>query len=226
MRGNTGQMVGLVAPLIFVWIMSRGLFGSHPAYLLPAAMGYAILGPMAAVYNIFGPEGPGVQLYLLAPVRMRDVLLAKNLASLALLSLEAAVAWLITVRTSAASIPALTQLAALLWLLFVLSANLALGTLRSIQSPRKFMPGQSRQMRSAPTSRTSALLVLGVVAVSLLIHIPVTRLSRHLHEPWLGVWVFGALALIGLAAYAALLSNVEVLVQRNRDVLERELCGV
>ena len=27
MRGNTGQLIGLVTPLIFVWIMSRGLFG-------------------------------------------------------------------------------------------------------------------------------------------------------------------------------------------------------
>jgi len=226
MRGNTGQLIGLVTPLIFVWIMSRGLFGHHPAYMLPGAVGYAILTPMAAVYNIFGPEGPGIQLYLLAPVRMRDVLLAKNIASTALLSAEAALAWLITVKASTTPIPAATQLGTLLWLVFVLAINLALGTLRSIQSPRKFMPGQTRQVRSAPTSRTSALLVLAVVTASLMLQIPVTRLSRNLHQPWLGVWIFGGLAIAGLAGYVVLLSNVDTLVQRNRDVLEKELCGV
>lgn len=226
MRGNTGQLMGLLTPLIFVWIMSRGIFATHSAYLLPAAVGYAILGPMAAVYNIFGPEGPGVQLYLLAPVRMRDVLLAKNLASLALLSAEAAVAWMIALKTTVTPVPILSQIAASLWLVFVLAINLSLGTLRSIQAPRKFMPGQARQMRSAPTNRTSGLLVLAVVAGSLLLQVPVMRLSRHLHQPWLGVWVFGVLALAGVAGYAAMLRNIDTLVLRNRDVLEQELCGV
>jgi ABC-2 type transport system permease protein len=226
MRGNTGQLMGLLTPLIFVWIMSRGIFAAHSAYLLPSAVGYAILGPMAAVYNIFGPEGPGVQLYLIAPVRMRDVLLAKNLASLSLLCVEAAVAWMIAVKTSVAQVSLLSQIAALLWLVFVLAINLSLGTLRSIQAPRKFMPGQARKMRSAPTSRTSGLLVLAVVAGSLVLQVPVMRLSRHWHEPWLAVWVFGVLALAGVAGYVTMLKNVDGLVLRNRDVLEQELCGV
>jgi hypothetical protein len=117
-------------------------------------------------------------------------------------------------------------LAVLLWLTFVLAINLGLGTLRSIQSPRKFMPGQSRQMRSAPASRTSALLVLSVVSASLLVQIPVTRLSRSLHQPWLPIWVYAVLALAALAGYALVLANVDALVARNRDVLEHELCGV
>ena len=225
-RSNTGQLVGLATPLIFVWLMGHGLFGRHPSYLLTAGVGYAILTPMAAVYNVFGPEGAGVQLYLLAPVRMRDVLLAKNIASALLLSAEAALAWIITVKSSSAPIPVLTQLAVLLWLVFVLAINLGLGTLRSIQSPRKFMPGQTRQMRSAPASRTSALLVLGLVSASMLVQIPVTRLSRSLHQPWLPIWVYAVLALAALAGYALMLANVDALVERNRDVLEHELCGV
>jgi ABC-2 type transport system permease protein len=225
-RSNTGQLMGLLTPLIFVVILSRGMFARHPAYLLPGAVGYAMLAPLAAVYNIFGPEGPGVQMYLLAPVRMRDVVLAKNLASLALLSAEGALAWGIAVSMSAVRIPAVTQIGALLWVVFVLAVNLALGTLRSIQSPRKFMPGQTRQMRSAPTSRTSGLLVLAVVMGSLLLQLPVTRLARHLHAPWLAVGIFGVLAGVGLAAYALMLRNVDALVLRNRDVIEQELCGV
>jgi ABC-2 type transport system permease protein len=167
-----------------------------------------------------------VQMYLLAPVRMRDVVLAKNLASLALLTLEGALAWTIAVRMTTVAVPVPTQISALLWIVFVLAVNLSLGTVRSIQSPRKFMPGQMRQARSAPASRTSALLVLAVVLASLLLQVPVTRVSRHLHQPWLAVWIFGVLALCGVAGYLVMLRNVDALVQRNRDVLEQELCGV
>jgi len=225
-RGNTGQLMGMLTPLIFVWIMSRGMFARHPAYLLPSAVGYAILGPMAAVYNVFGPEGPGVQMYLLAPVRLRDVVLAKNLASVTLLAIEGAVAWAIALSMSAAPVPASTQVAALLWVVFVLAVNLALGTLRSIQAPRKFMPGQQRQMRAAPTNRTSALLVLSVVMGSLLLQVPVMRLARHMGEPWLAAGIFAVLAAAGVAGYMAMLRNVDALVLRNRDVIEQELCGV
>jgi hypothetical protein len=68
--------------------------------------------------------------------------------------------------------------------------------------------------------------VLAVVAGSLVLQVPVMRLSRHWHEPWLAVWVFGVLALAGIAGYVTMLKNVDGLVLRNRDVLEQELCGV
>jgi len=167
-----------------------------------------------------------VQMYLLAPVRLRDVVLAKNLASVTLLALEGAVAWAIALSMSAAPVPASTQVAALLWVVFVLAVNLALGTLRSIQAPRKFMPGQQRQMRAAPTNRTSALLVLSVVMGSLLLQVPVMRLARHMGEPWLAAGIFAVLAAAGVAGYMAMLRNVDALVLRNRDVIEQELCGV
>jgi ABC-2 type transport system permease protein len=225
-RSNSGQLMAMLTPLIFVWIMSRGMFARHPAYLLPSAVGYAILGPMAAVYNVFGQEGAGVQLYLFAPVRMRDVVLAKNLASLTLLGFEAAVAWVIALSMSVVRVPVSTQVAALLWVVFVLAVNLTLGTVRSIQSPRKMMTAQARQLRSAPASRTSALLVLAVVLASMLLQVPVMRLSRHLHAPWLGAGIFAVLALAGIAAYVMMLRNVDALMLRNRDVIEQELCGV
>ena len=225
-RGNSAQLMGLLTPLIFVVILSRGMFAHHPAYLLPGAVGYAILGPLAAVYNIFGPDGAGVQMYLLAPVRVRDVVLAKNVASLLLLSVEAALAWTLAVCLSHAPIPAASQVGSLLWLVFVLAINLALGTLRSIQAPSKFVPGQSRKMRAAPTNRTSALLVLAVVIVSILAVVPVVWVGRHFHAPWLPISIFAALAALGVAAYALLLHNVDALMLRHRDVLEQELCGV
>lgn len=225
-RSNTGQLMGLLTPLIFVWIMSRGSFASHPSYLLSGAVGYAILGPMGTAYNVFGPEGAGVQLYLLAPVRMRDVVLAKNIATALVLTAEATLAWAIAASSSRLPIAPATQLATVLWLLFVLLMNLTAGTFRSIRAPRKFIAGQSSQMRSAPTGRTSALLAVALVIGSMLLQIPVLRLSRFLQLPWLSAWIFGALAMAGAAAYMLFLRKVDALVLRNRDLLEQELCGV
>ncbi len=80
-RGNSTQLIGLITPLIFIVILNRGIFAQHPAYFLPGAIAYVLLGVLAGLYNIFGADGLGVQIYLLAPVRMRDVIVAKNLAA-------------------------------------------------------------------------------------------------------------------------------------------------
>jgi hypothetical protein len=102
--------------------------------------------------------------------------------------------------------------------------NLTLGTVRSIQSPRRFVPGQVRQRRGTPTNSTSALLILLVLLGSLALQFPVTMISRHLNVPWLGVWIFAPLAAAALGAYALLLRNVDRLILAHRDVLAEELC--
>ncbi len=77
-RGNGSQLIGLLTPLIFVVILNR-TFAQRPAYFLPGAIAYVLIAVLAGLYNIFGADGLGVQIYLLAPVRMRDVIVAKNL---------------------------------------------------------------------------------------------------------------------------------------------------
>jgi hypothetical protein len=110
-----------------------------------------------------------------------------------------------------------------LWLVFVIGANLTVGTLRSIQAPRRFIPGQTRQMRT-PTNRTSSLLVLGLLFCSILLQIPVTFLSRHYGHPWLPVVIFGPLAAVAIATYALLLRRADELIHRYRDIFAEELC--
>jgi hypothetical protein len=104
--------------------------------------------------------------------------------------------------------------------------NLAIGTLRSIQAPRHFVPGQGRQLRATPTNRTSALLVLAVLFGSMLLQIPVTMASSYFKQPWLPAWVFGPLAVAAVFAYALMLHNAERLTHAHRDVLAEELCKV
>jgi ABC-2 type transport system permease protein len=225
LRGNGNQLVSMLTPLIFVFILSRGMLARHPSFLLSGSVGYALMGPLATLYNIFGTDGAGVQLYLLAPVRLRDVIVAKNIASLGVLLVEAILAWIIVFVLATAPIPLAVQLSAMFWVIFVVVANLTLGTLRSIQSPRKFVPGKTPQMRTPAASRTTGLLVLALLLGSLLLEVPVTLLSRHFHNQWLGVLIFAPLAAAAVAAYAVLLQRTDQLVLINRDTFAEELCS-
>ncbi len=223
-RGNSSQMIGLVMPLIFVVILNRGQLAAHPALFLPGAIAYVMLGALAGLYNIFGADGRGVQVYLLAPVRMRDVIVAKNIAGLVLVLTEAVLAWALVSFLNPSSIPLATQVSTVLWTIFLIASNGSLGTLRSIQAPRRYVPGEPRQRRGTPTNRTSSLLIMVVLFGSLLLQFPVVALSRYVHLPWLAAWIFGPLAVAAIAAYGILLQRAEQLVLARRDILAEELC--
>jgi len=227
LRSNGAQMIGLLTPLFFVVIfsMNRAFSAISSKYFLPAAMAYVLIGPLGTLYNVFGADGRGVQVYLLAPIRMRDVVVAKNLMSLTLIVTEAALAWTIICVLARAPIPIATQIATAFWAVFVVAMNLAIGTVRSIQAPRYFVPGQTRQIRAAaPANRTSALLVLAVLFGSMLLQIPVAIASSYFHVPWLAAWVFGPLAVAAVFGYALTLGNAERLILAHRDVFAEELC--
>ena len=225
LRGNSNQLIQMVTPLVFVFIFARGILARHPAYLLSGAVGYALLGLLGTLYNVFGADAAGVQLYLLAPVRLRDVIVAKNIASLALLLVETALAWTIVMLLATAPIALSSQFSAAFWIVFVVFANLSLGTLRSIQAPRKILPGQTRQLRSTSTSRTSALIVLAILFGSILLQVPVALLCGYFHNPWLAVWIFAPLAAAAVAAYALMLANADQLILTHRDTFAADLCG-
>jgi ABC-2 type transport system permease protein len=225
LRSNGAGLVGLLMPLIFVFIFSRGMLARHPSFLISGAVGYALLGPMGGLYNIFGAEGAGVQLYLLAPVHLRDVVLAKNIVAMAMLSVQAVLAWCLVWAVSTAPIPLSIQVASAFWIVFILFINLTLGTKRSIEAPRKVVIGQSRQLRGSSASRTSGLVILAVLLGSILLEVPVTLAARYWHLPWLGACVFLPLAVGSIAAYFMLLRKTEALFLDCRDRIAEELCG-
>ncbi|MGA9061002.1 MAG: hypothetical protein WB341_04960 [Terracidiphilus sp.] len=226
LRSSGAQIIGMLTPLIFVVILSRTIFARHSAYFLPGAIAYVLFGVLAGLYNVFGADGLGVQVYLLAPVRLRDVMVAKNILSLAVIVTEAGLAWVLVAMLARTRIALSTEISTLLWTVFVIGANLAIGTLRSIQAPRKFVPGKTPQRRSTPTDRTSGLLILLVLFGSMALQVPVTILCRYFEEPWLAAWIFGPLAAAAALAYALLLRNAEQLILAHRDVFAEELCKV
>jgi uncharacterized membrane protein len=155
---------------------------------------------------------------------MLDVVLAKNLMSLALIVTQVGLAWTIICVLARTPVPVSMQISTALWTVFVVAMNLAIGTMRSIQAPRHFVPGQGRQLRASPTNRTSALLVLAVLFGCMLLQIPVAIASGYFRMPWLAAWVFGPLAVAAIFAYALMLRNAERLILANRDVFAEELC--
>jgi ABC-2 type transport system permease protein len=225
LRANTSLLVSVFTPLIIVFILSRGTVAGHTAYFLPCALGYVLLGLVASFYNIFGGDGMGVQFYLMAPVRLREVIVAKNIMHLLLVTAQAAMAWALVLLLSPKTVPMPVQLAAGLWLVFFIATNLTLGTLRSIQAPRRFVPGQSRQLRqTTPANRTSGLLVMAVLMGGLLFQVPITFAARHFHLPWLGVIVFAVLAATAVGLYLLLLRSADDLILKYQDRLTEELC--
>ena len=226
LRGNGVQLVGMLTPLVFVVILNRSVFAGHSTYFLPGAIAYVLFGVLAGLYNVFGADGLGVQIYLLAPVRLRDVIVAKNLMSLSIIVAEAGLAWAIVSILTRTPIPLSTQISTILWTVFVIAVNLALGTVRSIQAPRRITPGQAQQRRTTPTNRTSGLLILLVLFGSMALQFPVTFLCHYFDDPWLGVWIFGPLAVASVAAYVLLLLNADRFILAHRDVFAEELCKI
>jgi len=223
LRGSGSQLIAMLSPLIFVFVLGRGIFHQYPGFFLPGALAYVLLSFLPRLYNIFSVDGNGVQLYLLAPIRLRDVVLAKNIASLMLIFIQAVLAWAAVTILASAPIALAMQISVALWLLFVIAANLALGTLRSIQAPRKFVPAQTRQVRTA-ANRTSSLLVVVMFVASLLLEVPVTLLGRYLARPWLASEIFAVFAAAAVLSYALLLRYADQLILSHRDLLAEELC--
>ncbi len=226
LRGNGVQLIGMLTPLVFVVILDRSVFAGHSTYFLPGAIAYVLFGVLAGLYNVFGADGLGVQIYLLAPVRLRDVIVAKNLMSLLIIVAEAGLAWALVSILTRTPIPLSTQVSTILWTVFVIAVNLALGTVRSIQAPRRFTPGQAQQRRTTPTNRTSGLLIMLVLFGSMALQFPVTFLCKYFGNPWLGVWIFGPLAVASIAAYLLLLLNADRFILAHRDVFAEELCKI
>jgi hypothetical protein len=135
------------------------------------------------------------------------------------------VAWTIICMLARTPVPVSAQISTVFWTTFVVALNLSIGTLRSIQAPRKFVPGQSRSPRGAtPTNRTSSLLVLGVLFGSMLLQVPIAFASSYFKAPWLAAWIFGPLAVAAVFAYVLTLRKAERLILAARDVFAEELC--
>jgi ABC-2 type transport system permease protein len=219
----------LIMPVFIVFLFSvrsSGLdysgVGSHRMNGMLFAYGCAYMQMIfvALIYNSFGSDGAGVQFYFLAPLRMRDAMLAKNLLVFGIFAIEAA---LIYVSSAVIAMPTPLDVTAatIAWSLFTLFVNMSIGNVRSILSPKGM---DATRVRSQNVSGLNSFISLGVIAVSVGSGIGAIFLFRMLD---LGYWpvagVFAVLAIGGFALYLAVLSRIDEIAARHAEHLTREL---
>jgi ABC-2 type transport system permease protein len=219
---NTGILYGLVMPIFLVLIFA-GKFaarGSGALWVFPAAVAYTLLAICPLSYNVFGLEASGAQLYFLAPVRMRDVLLAKNVMGLLMALVE--IVLIFGIISYMAGMPKLTTaVAAVLWAVGTLAINLIFGNRRSIGSPKRV---DSQRMVRRQASQMSAMIALGVMLVSSGVAAGLFGLCYWLHAMWLLVPIFAVFAAVGVGVYLQSLKSVDRYAMEHREELFLELC--
>ena len=222
-RRNTGILYGLVMPIFLVLIFASRFASRSNAsslWVFPAAVAYTLLAICPLSYNSLGMETTGAQLYFMAPVRMRDILLAKNLLGSLMAGVE--IVLIFVIISYMAGMPSLqTAVAAVLWAVGTLAVNMIFGNQRSITSPKK-MDLQKMMRRQA--SQVSALIALAVMMVSSGVAAGIFFLCFWLHALWALVPIFAVFAVAGVVAYLRSLRGMDRFALEHREDLLLELC--
>jgi ABC-2 type transport system permease protein len=220
-RRNTGIFYGLVAPVVFVFIFAGKIATrGNAAWIFPAALAYALMGIAPLSFNSFGLEGAGVQFYFMAPVRLRDVFLAKNLVGFALAFIEIAAVFAIISYVAAPPTPLMLAVA-VLWAAATLMLTTALGNRRSVTAPKKIDLGRSA---SKQASSLSALISLGTLLGSAAIGGGLLLLALYLHTLWMLLPLFLAFAAGAFWFYQQGLGTIGQYALDNREAMFEELC--
>jgi len=221
MRRNAGIFYALIAPLLpaFLLIVKNAtLFRAE--WLLPMSLSVSLLGLAPLSFNTFGLEGAGCQFYFFAPIRIRDVFLAKNILILAVGVMEAVVVYiLIAFNTGHPSLR--STVASLLWALATLLICIIFGNRQSIVSPKKIEIGRAAARQS---SQASALMAIGLLVACSGIGAALYGAEWYFDTQWLllpGLIIFFAIAVF---AYRSSLNAIDTFAYNNREDLFAELC--
>jgi ABC-2 type transport system permease protein len=214
----------LLLPLSLVYFMAVHM--GDTAYLIPwvypAAAAYSLLNISAASYNSFGPDLGGVQMYFLAPIRMQDVLFAKNLITFLTLTLQIVLTWIIV--SVALRVPtAATTVTTILWFIFTITVNTAIGNARSLTAPKRVELGKPSGRQASPIS---AFMAMGILAACALLGAIIQELALYLENPWIAPPILALLACCGVAFYALSLTRAERIALDHREALSEELCKI
>jgi ABC-2 type transport system permease protein len=222
-RRNTGILYGLVMPIFLVLIFASKFATRSSAgsiWVFPAAVAYTLLAICPLSYNSLGMETTGAQLYFMAPVRMRDILLAKNLLGSLMALVE--IVLIFGIISYVAGVPSLqTALAAIFWAVGTLAVNMIFGNQRSITSPKKM---DLQKMARRQASQVSTLIALAVLMVASGVAAGIFFLCFWLHAMWALVPIFAVFAAAGVFAYLRSLRMIDRFALDHREDLLVELC--
>jgi ABC-2 type transport system permease protein len=226
---SSPMLFTLVMPLVMLMVFrfgggstgkSGGLLAHAPNFAFPTGAAYAVLVLTNLVYNNFGADGGGVQLLFALPIRFREVVVAKNLAHIAVLTLELSLVWLAVFFLY--SPPKLDiTVATIAGILFAVPVNLAAGNLLSLYAPKKIEFGTFGRQRAPQTTVLISFVVqFSVFGIAALILLFTPQHGGY----WMATLILLLLAAVALAGYFAVLSRVDRIALSRRETLISELC--
>jgi ABC-2 type transport system permease protein len=213
-RRNTGLFYSLIVPALMVLLFaSRSSMRGNTEWLLPGAVAYSLFSVLPSSYNVFGLEGSGIQFYFLAPVRLRDVFLAKNLMNMSLAAIEIlCVILLLTYLRGVQSLE--TVILCLLWAVGALLVGMTIGNVRSITAPMRVDFTRAATKQAAPVN---AFMSMGVLLAFAALGWALLFAGDTLHMRWLLVPAFALVAGVGLVVYLLGLRKVEEIAMNHRE---------
>ena len=201
--------------------MRQSNFLAHaPDLAFPVGSAYALLILTNLVYNCFGADAVGMQLFYVSPVSFREILLGKNLAHALVLACEGGLVW---IAVGFMFHPPAVEItfATVMGVAFALLLNLSAGNLLSIYTPKKIDYGAFGKQRASTTTVFASLgiqaVVFGLAAVTLLI-------ARAFGEIWIATVIFLILAGLASIVYILVLNRADRIALDRRDAILAELC--
>ncbi len=222
LRRNTGLFYGLIMPLLMVLIFAgrwSARWSPHGSTVVLAALAYGLIGVFPMGFNSFGLDGTGAQTYFFTPVRLREVLMGKNVLC-AGLAIAETLAILAVLSYSAKAPSPLIVLDGVLWMVTTLLVELTVGNYMSIRSPKRIDPGRTAQKQARPAS---AFLSMGIVLASGLMGVLVTYLAGLGNVDWIVPIVFTCTAVAAAWVYVQNLNKLDAYGWLHRDELFEEL---
>jgi ABC-2 type transport system permease protein len=178
------------------------------------------MGLVQLSYNSWGLEGAGAQMYFLAPVRIRDIMLGKNLLNFALAAAEVLAMFAVVLYTG--NIPSIsTIVGSVLWATGTILFSTAVGNQRSLASPKKIILSSPNRKQTSPLS---GLISLGVMMVAISAGAGVFLPAIYFHLNWIVVPAFAAYAFGGYFVYNRILGSIDRFALLHRESLFLELC--
>jgi len=221
-------LLTFVTPIVMLFVFglggrsgnSAGFLQNWPDLALPVGGAYSLLLLTNLIYNNFGHDAGGIQFFMVSPASFRSVMLGKNIAHMGVLAVELIALWIgvsLLFRRPTAEMLLIT----LSGLLFGAPINLAAGNLLSLYSPKKTEFGTFGRQRASQTTVLASfaiqIFVVGIAAVTLLA-------ARYYGREWMAVAIFFVLAAFSFSVYLLVLTRVDRLAARRREVLTTELC--
>jgi ABC-2 type transport system permease protein len=229
MTRNGFSFITLIVPPVMVMFFSMQFAGNNsqikehglsPQTFFPAVMAYLILILLSPAYNSFALEGHGIQSYFMAPVRMRDILVGKNLFLVCVVAVELTISLGVLVwRIGFPGLPLFLSTIAAAG--FAVTGQLTIANWSAVSFPKKMEIGKMKGQRNSGVAVWTAfgvqILIGGVATVVLLA-------GRWFGNAWLPVVLFAGLTAAALGGYVVSLDPLSTLAERKKELLIETLC--